>query len=81
MPTTNCESFHSHVNGDPMNPSLMIKQQLLPGLDRPIRFRYVDDGREHSLTAATKKGIWSMEYVREYPLISSHSIKNTINIY
>ena len=34
MPTTNCESFHSHVNGDPMNPSPTTKQQLLPGLDR-----------------------------------------------
>ena len=33
MPTDNCESFHSHVNGDLMNPSLMTKQQLLPGLD------------------------------------------------
>ena len=33
MLTTNCESFHSHVNGDPMNPSLMTKQQMLPGLN------------------------------------------------
>ena len=33
MPTTNCKSLHNHVNGDPMNPSLITKQQLLPGLD------------------------------------------------
>ena len=33
MLVTNCESFHSHVNGDPIDPSLMTKQQLLPGLD------------------------------------------------
>ena len=33
MPTTNCVSLHSHVNGDPMDPSRMTKQQLLPGLD------------------------------------------------
>ena len=27
-PSTNCVCFHSHVNGDPMDPSLMTKQQL-----------------------------------------------------
>ena len=27
------EACTSHVNDDPMDPSLMTKQQLLPGLD------------------------------------------------
>ena len=45
--TSNCGSFHSHVNGDPMDLSLMTKQQLLPELGNPIGVRNVDDGSEH----------------------------------